>query len=190
MGMGLKIGYAQGLSSAGHSPRLPPSSATHSTGAGAPTASMPPIVFPPSSATHSAGNAAPTTASLSASATSPPLIVNPLSAVSGHSPGVSETGRPNTISIREIEETQTNSELTSQLYYDDRLMVVSMPSDWNDEILGMKIENTLDISDEDYKVKSLDNDYLLVLSKHYTEQGTHTCMCRTVYIIIMTVVHS
>ena len=191
MGMGLKIGYEQGSHplSAGHSPRLPPSSATHSTGAGAPTTSMPPIVSPLSSATHSAGIAAPTTASLSASATSPLHIVNPLSAVSttsisGQSPGAIEAGQPNTTSIREIEEAHTNSELTSQLdmYYDDRLMVVSMPSDWNDTVLGMEIEDTLDISDEDYKVKSLDNGHLLVLSKHYTEQGT--CMCKKVYVIM------
>ena len=80
-----------------------------------------------------------------------------------------------------MEEAQTNSELTSQLYHNDRLMIDSMPSEWNDEVLRMAIEDTLDISDEDYKVESLDNGYLLVLSKHYTEQG------RRVHIIIMTV---
>ena len=237
MGIGLKIGYAQGSrpSSAGHSPRLPPSSSTHSTGgnaptpsllstvppsssathsfsggaptaslplptvppsssaihsigSGVPTASLPPTV-PPSSATHSIGGSAATTTGLPATAASLPL--NPpvvsIASISGHSPGASEAGQPDTTSIREIEEAHTNSELTSQLYYNDRLMVVSMPSDWNDTVLEMEIEDTLDISDEDYKVKSLDNGHLLVLSRHYTEQGTHTCMCRTVYVIIMSV---
>ena len=160
-------------------------SATHSTGGGAPTTNIPPIVSPLSSAIHSTGGGAPTTASLPASAT-PPLIVNPPPAVSTTSiSGQSSGAQPDTTSNSEKEEAQTNSELTSQLYYDDRLMIGSMPSDWNDEVLRMAIEDMLDISDEDYKVKSLDNGHLLVLSKHYTEQGT--CMCKKVYVIIMTV---
>ena len=224
MGMGLKIGYAQGSrpSSAGHSPRLPPSSVTHSTGAGAPTASLPPTVppsssatysigsgaptaslpptvppsssatcsigsgaptaslpptvSPPSPATYSTGGCAPTTTGLPATAASLPLNPPAVStaSISDHSPGASEAGQPDTTSIREIEEAQNNSELTSQLYHNDRLMIGSMPSDWNDEALGMEIEDFLGISDEDYKLESLDNGYLLVLSKHYTEQGT--CM--------------
>ena len=151
-------------------------SVTHNAGGGAPTTSIPPIVSPPSSATHSTAGCAPTTASLPASTTSP-LIVNPPPAVSTtFVSGQSSSGQPDTTSNSEKEEAQTNSGLTSQLYYNDRLMVVSMPSDWNDEALGMAIEDMLDISDEDYKVESLDNGYLLVLSKHYTEQGT--CMCK------------
>ena len=149
MRMELEIVYAQGShpSSAGHSLRLPLSSATH-------------------------GGGASTIDSLPASATSPPLIANPSPAVStasisGHSSGASEAGQPD-------EEAHTNSELTSQLYHDDRLMVGSMPSEWNDEALRMEIEDILGISENEYKLKSLDNGYLLVLSKHYTEQGT--CM--------------
>ena len=233
MGMGLKIGYAQGSrpSSAGHSPRLPPSSATHSTGGnvptpslpptnppsssatysigggastaslpptnppslsatysiggGAPTASLPPTVPPSSSATYSTGGA-PTTTGLPATAASLPL--NPpavtTASISGQSPGASEAGQPDTTSNSEIEEAQTNSELTSQLYHNDRLMIGGMPSDLNDEVLGMEIEDILGISEGEYKVESLDNGYLLVLSKCCTEQGTHTCMCRRIHVIM------
>ena len=187
MGTELKIGYAQGSrpSLAGHIPRLSLSSAPHSTDGGAPTASLSPTVPPSSSATHSTGGGATTIAGLPATAVSLPLNYPPAvstASISGHSPGASEAGQPDTTSNREMEEAlQTNSELTSQLYHDDRLMVGSMPSEWNDEALGIEIEDILDISEGEYKVE--------LLSKHYTEQGTHTCMCRRVHDVVIMTVH-
>ena len=56
-------------------------------------------------------------------------------------------------------------------------MIGGMPSDLNDEVLGMEIEDILGISEGEYKVESLDNGYLLVLSKCCTEQGTHIHVC-------------
>ena len=91
MGKELKIGYAQGShpSSAGHSPRLPPSSATHSTGGNAPTASMPPTVPPSLSATHSIGGGAPT-------ASLPPTVLPPSPATYSTVGAPTTTGLPAT----------------------------------------------------------------------------------------------
>ena len=101
------------------------------------------------------------------------LPINKPSTLSFHTSAVASSNHIE----NQVEETQPQSQARSELYYLDRLMIVDMPSNWNNEVLKMELEDTLNLDEGTYTLQSYSAGHLLVFSMPYNDQGMHGRIC-------------